>query len=231
MRAITAVGLIACALIASTSGQANGDFCGSDEFRRAFLDGQGIIEDYFNVSRDLVVFGDVAVPCLEIIATKGEASLGIDCLVREVDGGCRTWAIAALGEIGTFKAQEALTRIVESETDTLFVTAALRQLGHTKNGDVRPVLHRNLEHPNVTVKVAAIKGLAEIGAEEDFEVVAKLLPALPDSQVRDVVASLFLLGGKRAAEPLFQRAQTIADAGTRESVEGLIEKMQAKTWP
>src|SRR5215510_3475671 len=87
----------------------NGDLCTSPAFREVFLDGAPVTvhEDYTSLSPALLAYGDRAIPCLKSIVDGKAHNLGIiECDANPP--GCRSWAVGAIGKIGTPTAKRYL---------------------------------------------------------------------------------------------------------------------------
>ncbi|MBI2467611.1 MAG: HEAT repeat domain-containing protein, partial [Candidatus Rokubacteria bacterium] len=88
--------------------------------------------------------------------------------VRVADPRARRAVVRALGEFRSARAVPVLTRLVREDPSYFVAAEALRALGRTRDRDVAPVLLRALreaESWNDTVRVGAVEGLAELGAD------------------------------------------------------------------
>ena len=202
------------------------DICQSETFKAAFLDGQGVIEDYFHVSPKLVALGDPIVPCLRKIAQKGEGTFDIECQLREVDGACRTWALHALRAIGTPKARRTLAEFVSTSTDVTLLVVAIREMGGLKDPKARPTLLKLLKHSDADVKGAAITAVAYLLNPSDVDALLAATVSLPDNHLYPAILALFPFRDARFVEPLLQRAHTINDPLFQPGVDKAIAQLQ-----
>ncbi len=210
---------------------ANGDFCRSDAFTTAFLDGQGIMEDSVSASPQLTALGDQAVPCLKTIVEQGEGTFGIECQLQEVDGGCRTWSIVALQSIGTPAARKALAGFLRIDQDPILTTGAIRQLWGLKAVEERPEILKMLRHPDPSVQAEAISALAAFKNPADVEAMLDVAVSLPDRPFYTAVLAFAKVDDVRVVEPLARRAATTEDPTVKKVVDKIIADLRSKSIP
>ncbi len=205
---------------------ASDDFCTSTEFRNAFLDGRKS-DDYPSMSPTLIGFADRGLPCLRAIVDGKGAELGIATCASD-QRGCKTWALGAIGRIGTPKARVYLRGFLRKASDPDLLVAAILSLANVRDEQARPALVDLLGNSNMQVRSNAILSLGVIGNAGDF---AKMLAAtlsLPPEEIYRGAQGLLKLGDPRAIEPLEKHAKTISDPTFRNGLEFIIKDLKRK---
>jgi hypothetical protein len=231
MKNVPSLVVTVAVLLAIPSGASCAGFCRSEAFRAAFLDGQGVMEDFISASPRLTALGDQAVPCLQTIAEHGEETLGIECQLQEVEGGCRTWSVVALQSIGTPRAQEALAGLLRVDQDPIIAARAIRQLWGLKAVERRPEIFTMLQHPDPAVQAEAVSALAAFGDRTDLEAMLDVAVSLPDQHFYTTVMAFAKLEDRRVVEPLARRATTVEDPTIKKVVDKMIADLRSKSTP
>lgn len=222
--------LVAILALAPSTCQASpeSDLCATPEFRAAFLANQQDIPfDYLDVSSGLIAFGDAALPCLRNIAQDDGSKYGLSGCVDEEDG-CAVWAVRAMAEIGTPKAIEELSGVLQTSVRPRPILVALGQLRAAGVRKIRPEVLSLLAHNDPQVKAGAIVTLGWIGDRHDFEAMLDATLTLPDEALYRAATGLEQLRDPRAIEPLAERARTVRLPIEREQLEKRIAKMRAE---
>jgi hypothetical protein len=198
---------------------AAGDFCHSEEFRSAFLEGQeGIIIDYTSPGGRLLAYGDSVLSCLIQINEDGGDALSLDRCPGSTDG-CRGWAHAAIRLIGTAKARHYLLQRLEQEQEPVWISKTAVALGSLREEGARPRLRELLKHDDPQVRVASLTALGAIGRRDDFEAMGSAVLDLPDEYVPKALHGFRILGDQKALSLLERRLETLRDELSRERTE------------
>ncbi len=201
------------------------DFCSSKKFHEAFFDGQDAI-DFPEVSPKLVVIGDVAVPCLDVIA-RGHAPILDSGLCAHYRIGCREWAVSGLTKIGTAAARGRLLALLNTKLHPSVLVAAMSGVTHLRIRGALPTIRGMLEHANPGVRAQAVLGLGNFGERSDFDGMAAAARGLPAEHVNTAVRGLELLGDRRALEVLEDLGRKFDDVGNRNEIQAAIERIRS----
>jgi HEAT repeat protein len=220
--------VILTAIVSVGLAGANGDLCSSEAFHAAFMEGQDSV-DFRTVSPKLVGFGNAAVPCLVGIADGRGDRVGIKSCQGSAEQ-CRLWAAAALGEIATPKARQALVTLVQNPIERV-AGVAIGALGNLKAGEARSVLRDTLQRPDAALRAKAIVALAAIQNPADFDAMLACALNLPDEHLYTAAQGLRMFGDKRAIEPLAARVRTVGDVPLRNALQQQLDQFRASVNP
>ena len=203
---------------------ANGDFCSSAVFKDAFVEGQGAV-DWPSVGRDLVRFGDRAVPCLDAIARdEAQGSEIPECKAKPRK--CRGWAVLALSTIGTARAKGVLLQLLEQKSDPVEITEVIGGLASNHVSEARPAIRRQLKHESPYVRAHAILALGALGDGRDVDAMIAATMSLPWGNLNQAIRGLEFTGDRRVIGTLEDLAKKFPEPGVQDTIARTIERIQ-----
>jgi hypothetical protein len=207
----------------------NGELCTSPAFREAFLDGAPVTvhEDYTSLSPALLAYGDRAIPCLKTIVAGRAHDLGI-AKCEANPAGCRSWALGAIGKIGTPTAKKYLIDFLGRSKDPHLLKGAALSLANLRADEARPALLTLLKHPDIEVRGTAVLALGVIGNRDDFDAMLAATLSLPPRGVYTGAMGLVKLGDPRAIQPLEDRLKATTDPEERRAIEDVLKQFKSK---
>jgi len=208
---------------------ANGDLCTSPSFREAFLDGAplAVHEDYPSLSSVLIGYGDRAIPCLKTIVAGKARALGITGCATDPET-CRSWALGAIGKIGTPTAKQYLIDFLRQSENARLLKGAILSLADLRATEARPNLLPLLKHPDMKVRATAILSLGGIGNPDDFDAMLAATLSLPPQEIYTGAQGLLKLGDSRAIRPLEEHARAMTDPMGRRAIEDVLKQFKTK---
>lgn len=221
VRVAIGVGVVlGCGVCAS----ANGDFCSSQEFHKAFLEGQSAA-DFPTIGPRLRKLGDSAVPCLKTIARGGGADLGItEC--NENPRKCPAWAISGLSAIGTAKARNALLALLGLSQDPVALAEVMGGVTSLRMHEAAPRIRTLLEHESPYVRGEAILDLGTLGDHSDFDRMVSAAQTVVPDQLNKVVRGLELLGDPRAVGALEDLKRKVTEPVLQAEIQRSIDRIR-----
>ena len=216
---------LAAVLVWSCPARANVDLCSSAGFRDAFMEGQDGV-DWPSMGRKLVKLGDAAVPCLDAIARDEAQGFGItEC--EKNPRGCRSWAILALGTVGTPKARGVLLELLEHQSDPVEITEVIGGLTSLHVREARPAIRRRLKHESPYVRAHAILALGQFGDIRDVDAMIVATLSLPRNNLSEAMGGLELTGDPRVVGTLEELAKKFPDPIMHDEITRTIERIRA----
>jgi hypothetical protein len=204
---------------------ADSDFCSSETFRQAFLEGQNAV-DFPSIGPKLTKLGDATVPCLRTIANVGGVGFGItEC--KENLRKCRAWAILGLSSIGTSKARGALLSLLASTEDPVALAEVMSAVTSNHMSEAIPHFRKLLKHKNPYVRGEAILDLGALGSHSDFEAMVAAAYTVIPSQITNAVRGLELLGDPRAVDALDQLKLKVSEPTLRAEIQRSIDRIRS----
>ena len=234
MTSLVGLAILLCALLycgVPAEPAATDDLCTSQAFHRAFLDGApGTVEDFPSVSSVLIGYGDRAIPCLKSIVAGKAQDLGITKCAPDPET-CRSWALGAIGKIGTPTAKQYLIDFLRHSKNTRLLKGAMLSLADLRVNEARPDILRFLKDPDMKVRATAILSLGLLGDRADFDPMLAATLSLPPQEIYTGAMGLFRLGDPRAIQPLEQRLKTMTDPMGRGAIEDVLRQFKVKLHP
>lgn len=203
---------------------ANGDFCSSAVFKEAFLEGQEAV-DWPSVGRNLLKFGDRAVPCLELIARDEVQGSDIpECKAKPRK--CRAWAVLALSTIGTAKAKHVLLELLDRTSEPVEIASLIGNLASNHVREAKPAIRRLLTHESPYVRARAILALGQFEDRRDVDAMIAATMSLPWGNLNQAIRGLEFTGDPRVVGTLEELAKKFPEPSVQDTIARTIERIR-----
>ena len=171
-------------------------------------------------------FGDAAMPCLEAIARDEAQGFGItECKTNP--RGCRSWAVLAIGTIGTAKAKNVLLELLEYKQDPVEVAQVIGGLTALRVREARPAIRRLLKHESPYVRAGAILALGTLGDIRDVDAMIAATLLLPRNNLPEAMRGLEFTGDPRIVGTLEELAKKFPDPIMQDEITRTIERIRS----